>query len=654
MAMKDSAHRNGKGPLMDEETIYEDRLARARNKRLRKRKAFAVWRTVRKVLPWLIVAGVFSAAFLNREFLNGLLVAAQFIFRLLFAVMFILIQFIALFWFLAKSKTEIILPGDPKSITLEDYKGQPKLVELVTQWIRLLTDREQFTDMGGNYINGILLYGPPGTGKTYLAKAVAGSADVAFMSMEGSGFRAMFIGIDVLKMIQFTNKAKKLAREWGACVAYIDEIDAVGASRGAVMGGGGPEGLGHRVMGAVNRATLKATGYFYPNVEQMFMGGGMGGGSGALTRLLVAVDGMEEPTRGEKFRAKIYKLLGKEAPPRDWHVLYMGATNRPDVLDPALTRPGRFHPQIEVGPPDKTGRREILKYYLEKVKSDGNIDIEAIVNDTTGFTPAQLMSAVTMGAVRVAVFDGRNYIKQSDIDRALMEQSGGMENPIEEMPESQRRQIAYHEAGHAVAVFYLAPHKRMTRATIVRHGRSLGHVGWVYEEDQHAQPLSQIVNDIRVSMAGQVATKVFTGELWTGASGGDYPNIRRRLWGLAAEGFFGPPVTDPGQTLAGGSFEGEMFDRLWMRIEDFWKSTEQEVEQFMLEHQAEVEAVALALLEHETLMGIELREIIDLAGREPQERPEESVLPTPDIEDFRKPIGRAATESAPDPTPGDK
>jgi cell division protease FtsH len=418
--------------------------------------------------------------------------------------------------------------------------------------------------------------------------------------------------------------------------------------------GGGPEGMGHRVMGAVNRATLKATGVFYPQIEQMFMGGGMGGGSGALTRLLVAMDGMEEPTRWEKIRNKIYNLIGKDIPARDWHVLYMGATNRPDVLDPALTRPGRFDRLLEVGPPDKAGRREIINYYLKKVKHDGNIDVEAIVNDTTGYTPAQLMSAITKGSVRIAVFDNRNYIKQSDIDRALMEQSGGMENPIEEMPESQRRQIAYHEAGHAVSVFYLAPHKRMTRATIVRHGRSLGHVGWVYEEDQHAQPLSQIVNDIRVSMAGQAATKVFMGELWTGASGGDYPNIRRRLWGLAAEGFFGPPVTDPGQTLARGTFEGEMFDQLWQRVERFWQETEEEVGVFLLEHKGEVEAVAEALLEHETLMGIELREIIELAGREMENRPVESVLPTPEIEDLRQPVDRAAAEPAPEPTPGDK
>jgi len=652
MSLVDPIQDNGTEPEHGAE--YEGRLARARAKRLRKRKAFAVWRFVRRLLPWLIVLGVGSAAFLSREFLNGMLVAAQFAARLLFAVMFILIQFVALFWFLAKSKTEVILPGDAKAIDLDDYKGQPKLVELVRQWIRLLVDREKFTDMGGNYINGILLYGPPGTGKTYLAKAMAGEADVAFISIEGSGFRAMFIGIDVLKMIQFTNKAKKLAREWGACVAYIDEIDAVGASRGSVMGGG-PEGMGtdHRLIGAINRATLKATGYVYPHVEQMFMGGGMGGGSGALTRLLVAMDGMEEPTNIEKFRNKFLKLFKRPIPARDWHVLYMGATNRPDVLDPALTRPGRFDRLLEVSPPDKAGRREIINYYLQKVKHDGKIDVEAIVNDTNGYTPAQLMSAITKGSIRIAVFDDRNYIKQSDIDRALLEQSGGMENPIEELPEEQRRQIAYHEAGHAVSIYYLAPNRRLTRATIVRHGSALGMVQSVDVDQQYAIPLSDFVTNIRISMAGQAATKLFMGELWTGAAGSDYKRVRGMLWMLAGEGYFGPPVTDPTRTLLAGSYEGEMFDRLWVRIEEFWTETEAEVEAFLTEHKIQVEAVTRALLEHETLMGEELRQIIEIASTDGKARPTVSELPLPDEEDFRKPVGRAAAEPAPDPTPGD-
>src|SRR5208282_5584186 len=198
-----------------------------------------------------------------------------------------------------------------------------------------------FLRMGGRYINGLLLYGEPGTGKTMLAKAMAGEAGVAFISMEGSGFRNMFWGVDTLKMMWFVRKARKMARRYGAAIAYIDEIDAVGASRGGVMGGrGGPGGGGG--MGG--------------------MGGMLGmGGSGALTRLLYEMDGLGVRTPIERLRAKAAKLFGRKPPQRNWHVLFMGSTNRPDVLDPALVRPGRFDQLIQVNPPDKAGRREIVQ-----------------------------------------------------------------------------------------------------------------------------------------------------------------------------------------------------------------------------------------------------------------------------------------------------
>jgi len=604
-----------------EPEIVEDELLKNKpkhsKKTLRRRRWLAFLRFVKKAIPRVILVIFLYLMATSPIFRTGFFRAMTFVFRLAFAVMFILIQFIALFWFLARSKTEIIRPGDPKQLTFEDYKGQPRLVALVRQWLILLSDREQFTNMGGNFINGLLLYGPPGTGKTLLAKCMAGEADIAFISIEGSGFRAMFIGIDILKMVQFTNRAKKLAREYGAAIAFIDEIDAIGASRGNVMGNpGGPGHLGQMIDG-------------------MIMGGGMGGGSGALTRLLTVMDGIDEYTKWEKRRNKLYKLLGKPIPKRDWHVLYMGSTNRPDVLDPALTRPGRFDRMVQVDSPDKAGRREIIKYYLGKIAHD-EIDIEALVNDTPGYTPAQIMAAITKGAVRIAIFDGRDKVNQGDIDRSLIEQAGGMENPIEEMPDDQRRQIAYHEAGHAVAIYHLRPGRRLTRATIVRHGRALGMVNSVNEVEQHARPLRDYVADIMVSMAGQVATKIFTGEPWTGASGGDYPSVRFYIWRLASEGYFGPPIVDPQGLLMQGAFGGEQFDRVWHRIEDFWTDTEEKVEQFLLEHREEVEAITESLLVHETLRGEELREIIqDTIARQYQNgHHEEFVEPEDDLSEI--------------------
>jgi cell division protease FtsH len=370
-------------------------------------------------------------------------------------------------------------------VTFDDYKGQAQLVKMVCQWITLLSDRSKFQKMGGQFINGLLLYGEPGTGKTLLAKAMAGEAGIAFISIEGSGFRAMFWGVDVLRMMWFVNKARKLAREYGACIAYIDEIDAVGSSRGSVMGGG---------------------------QTSIGVGGGMGGlmgGSGALTRLLYEMDGVGELSRSEKLRARWYKLLRKPVPPRNWHVLFMGSTNRPDVLDPALTRPGRFDRTIVVDKPDRTGRREIIKYYLSKIAHDESVDIEAIVSDTAWATPAKIMSAITKDAVRLALFDDHDHVSQKDIELAFQEQALGLENPIEEMQQDQREQVAYHEAGHAIVQHYLRPDERIVRVSIIRRSEALGYVLPVPNYDVFALPLKTLVADIMVSLAGHVSVKVF-------------------------------------------------------------------------------------------------------------------------------------------------
>jgi hypothetical protein len=194
------------------------------------------------IMGWAAFNGLIYWAIISPEVLNIILVVLSLVFRVVLILFLAVIQFVAIFWFMARSRVEVIRPGDPKQITFDDYKGQPNLLKMVKQWISLLSDRAQFQRMGGQFINGLLLYGEPGTGKTLLAKAMAGEAGIAFISIEGSGFRAMFFGVDVLKMISFIGRARKLAREYGACIAYIDEIDAVGMSRGNVMGGQGGMG----------------------------------------------------------------------------------------------------------------------------------------------------------------------------------------------------------------------------------------------------------------------------------------------------------------------------------------------------------------------------------------------------------------------------
>ena len=539
-----------------------------------------LFRFVRWIAPWAIIGSLGWWAYNDEVVLGTILVTLGFVGRLAFAMVYMIIQFGALFWFMSRSKVEKLRPEDPKALTFDDYWGQPNLKRLVRQWISLLSDRDQFVKMGGQYINGLLLYGEPGTGKTMLAKAMAGEAGVAFISMEGSGFRAMFWGVDVLKMVWFVGAARKLAREYGACIAYIDEIDAVGMSRGGVMGGGG---MG--MMGGM---------------------GGMGGGSGALTRLLYEMDGIGDLTRNERIKGRILKLFGKKLPPRKWHVLFMGSTNRPDVLDPALVRPGRFDQMIQVAKPDKKGRRDIITGYLSRIKTDGKIDIEAVVEDTADTTPAQIMSAITKDAVRIALFDGHKEVSQRDIEKAFQEQVMGIENPIEEMDPEQRRQVAYHEAGHALVQHHIMPDRRIVYVSIVARARgALGYVMPVDKVDMYAFPLRRIAADILVGMAGHVATKVFFGEYWTGAYS-DFRGVRARIRHLAALGYFGPPSKETVFTpteLSGGDTK---------QIDKFWQMMEEKAEELIYQHYQEVDTVAKVLLEKSNLSSSEFVELVGL------------------------------------------
>ena len=529
---------------------------------------------------WLVILllGVAYWCYSDPTILNLILIGLGYALQILLVLVMAVVQFVAIFWFMSQTKVEVIRPGDPKQITFDDYKGQPHLVKLVRQWISLISERTQFQKMGGQFINGLLLYGEPGTGKTLLAKAMAGEAGIAFISIEGSGFRGMFWGVDVLRMIWYVGKARKLAREYGACIAYIDEIDAVGMSRGGVMGGGQAQsGMG---MGG------------FPM---------MGGGSGALTRLLYEMDGIGEQGRWEKTRAKLYRMFHKPIPRRNWHVLFMGSTNRPDVLDPALTRPGRFDRTIVVDKPDRSGRREIVRYYLSKIQHDDTVDVEAIISDTSWATPAKIMSAITKDAVRLALFDHRDKISQRDIELAFQEQAMGLENPIEEMQEDQRQQVAIHEAGHAVAQHYLRPDERIVRVSIIRRSEALGYVLPVPNYDVYALPLRVLVADVLVSLAGHVAVKLFLGEYWTGATS-DFQSARNRVWTLASLGYFGPPIADPSTVF---QHEAKNY-----QVDRFWTQAEESVERLLLQHRREVEAVTQALLEKGDLNGKECLEII--------------------------------------------
>lgn len=431
-------------------------------------------------------------------------------FGFMYAIFFMVVQFGALFWFISQVRTTKILPGSGYAVTFADYWGQPHLVKVMEEWMALLKDRGKFVQMGGQPPKGMLLSGAPGTGKTWLAKCMAGSAGVPFVGMEGSGFRGMFWGMDVLRVMSFTGQLRKLADEYGACIGFLDEIDAVGASRGGGQGGQQPVGI----MG--------------------------GGGGGALNRLLSEIDGFGEYSGMDQARNKARRLL-RLPPKRLGYVLFIGATNRPDVLDVALTRPGRLGKHIPVDPPDKTGRRAIIEGYLAKVRHADDVNVEYLVDNLSEATPAQIKDGIVTDAIRIAYFQDRDVVTQRDIEDGLWEQTIGIANPINDWEPEQESVTALHEAGHAVIQYILVKKERIARLSIVRRSGFLGFMSPRAITDLYVQSRTEITNDIKVSLGGLAATKVVYGEggEWGGASS-DLDNVYFNLKGMTANGFFGP------------------------------------------------------------------------------------------------------------------
>ena len=539
-----------------------------------------IWRfigrhkTIRTLILWLLGVLVVAYIVYGDVAIEAAFLLIQLGLQLGFAVVFMVVQFVALFWFISRTRTTVIRPGDPKTVTLDQYWGQPNLVKLMTEWLHLLNEPDEFKKMGGKYISGVLLHGPPGTGKTMLAKALAGQGGVGFIGCEGSGFRGMFFGTDTMKVMQFFGNAKKMARQYGACIGYIDELDAIGASRGGVQGGG-------QVMG---------------------MMGGMGGmgASGALTRLLYEMDGLGEVSDWENCQNTTRKWFGLPEIPRGT-VLIMGSTNRRDVLDPALMRPGRFDQIVQVDPPDKKGREAVIRGYLNAVKHDDTIDVEVLVSSTSWATPAKIASAITKTAVRYAIFDKRDSISQKDIEKALIEQAVGIAQPVADMDEKQLEQIAYHEAGHAIAEYYFCPHRKIAYLTITRRSEALGFMLPVSKTDIYSMPLEDITGDIQVNLAGHVATEICLGRAWTGASS-DFEHVRARVRYLASLGYLGYlPMDD--------SKHSE-------EVEAFVKKCLDATRVLLLKHRKELEDLARTLLERRDMSGEEVVEVIKKASEE--------------------------------------
>ncbi|MEA3408082.1 MAG: AAA family ATPase [Chloroflexota bacterium] len=544
-------------------------------------RARRIWGIVKRTLLVLILLGVIVAAFSYRPVFQVLVSLLGLGLQLAIAVAFMIIQFVALFWFLSRSRTYEIYPG-MEGITFDDYRGQPELVEQARQFVALLRGVKQFEEMGGEPLTGLLLEGPPGTGKTWLGQAISGEAGVPFFFVDASSLQAMFIGVGPMKVMRMYAKARKAAKEYGASIVFIDELDAIGQSRGGVSG-----------------------------TEQRGPLGGFFGGYGSfglLSTLLIEMSGFSlEHGLLARLKARFYRLLGKKPPRPVKRVLTIGATNRVDVLDPALLRPGRFDKKITVGAPTLEGRKDILQYYLDKMAHDDTLDVEQLVIDTPGATPADL-KYILNEALRHALFEGRDRMSYRDFLYALPEHAIGLRQPIPNMSERDKRMTAIHEAGHAVAAYLYKPEDRISRVTIVRYGDALGHVSHTPRRERYHVTQEDMENDICVALGGRAADELFYNTATTGAYS-DLMGVRHILMRMAQVAMF--------ETLGFSIFTGmgqdtEPSEELLKAMDELYVKLLERTKEALQRNRVAVETLAAVLEEKEELDAEEVKRILDL------------------------------------------
>jgi len=458
-----------------------------------------------------------------------------------------------------KSKAKLLTEAHGK-VTFNDVAGVEEAKEEVEEIVEFLKDPKKFSRLGGKIPKGALLIGPPGTGKTLLAKAIAGEANVPFFSISGSDFVEMFVGVGASRVRDMFEQGKKHS----PCIIFIDEIDAVGRSRGAGLGGGNDER------------------------EQ------------TLNQLLVEMDGFET----------------------NEGIILIAATNRPDVLDPALLRPGRFDRQVVVGNPDILGREAILKVHVKKITVGSDVKLRTIARGTPGFSGADLANLINESAL-LAARKNKRVVTMVDVEEAKDKVMMGAERRSMVMSEDEKKLTAYHEGGHAIVALNEKVSDPIHKATIIPRGRALGMVMRLPERDQLSVTREKMYSDIAVAMGGRIAEEIIFGhdKVTSGASS-DIDMATKMAknmvtrYGMSKE--LGP--------LAYGENEEEVFlgrsvTRQQNMSEETAKKVDSEVKKIveagydrakkvLTEKVDDLHKIAIALLVYETLTGDEIRDLM--------------------------------------------
>ncbi|HZJ13576.1 MAG TPA: ATP-dependent zinc metalloprotease FtsH, partial [Chthoniobacteraceae bacterium] len=451
-----------------------------------------------------------------------------------------------------------MLSKEKNKTTFKDVAGVEEAKEEVAELVEFLKDPKKFQKLGGRIPKGVLMMGPPGTGKTLLAKAVAGEADVPFFSISGSDFVEMFVGVGASRVRDMFEQGKKSA----PCLIFIDEIDAVGRHRGHGLGGGHDE----------REQTLNA--------------------------LLVEMDGFDTQEG----------------------VIIIAATNRPDVLDPALLRPGRFDRQITVALPDVKGREEILRVHAKKVKIADGVDLAVVARGTPGYSGAELANVINEAAL-LAARKGSKAITLPDLEEARDKVRWGRERRSLALSQKEKENTAYHEAGHALLLELLEYTEPLHKVTIIPRGPSLGSTMWLPEEDKYNMRKRELLDSLVVSMGGRVAEELIFGDVTSGARGDikQATSMARKMvceWGMSEK---------MGMVEYGDHDDYVFLGRDMHKSRDYSEATAQEIDrevrklcddaygratEILTTNREKLETIAKALLEFETLDGSQIRDII--------------------------------------------